>query len=118
VHTWQGQCRLTVAVGDAHIREQQIGMDAIPAGGDPPDADRQPDRPAELLLDGWSVGLDVRQYQVAQRQNQQHESEVEQPEGAHHKPPYAARRRMREQRHEKMEAMVERRAQLLLAHQP
>ena len=77
VHTREGQRRPPISAGDDHVRQHQVGIDAGPAGVDPPDADRQPDRAADLMRDFRPVILDVRQQQIAKCQNQEHEAKIE-----------------------------------------
>jgi hypothetical protein len=86
-------------IGDAHIGEDQIGIESLPTGLDAPDADRQAERLADLALDLGPIALDVRQDQIAQRQNQQHESEIEHQQARSARRPMQTHLRVRDHRH-------------------
>ena len=113
----KGQRRLPLSIGNAHIGKDQIGVDPLPTGFDLPDDDGQAQRLADVALDFGSVALDVRQDQVAQGQDQQHEAEIEHHQAPYRRPPEQANAGVRDHRHQVMPAMVERRAQVLRAHQ-
>jgi hypothetical protein len=101
-------------IGDPDIGQNQIRIESLPTGLDAPDADRQPECLADLALDLGPIILDVRQDQIAQRQNQQHESKIEQQQATQRKAPDQTHRRVRNHRHQIVQAMVERRAQFLV----
>ena len=115
--TRKGQCRLPLCIGNAHVGEDQVRIEAGPAGLNLANDNRQPEPDAELALDLGPIALDIRQDEIAQRQHKQNETEIGHPEGAHHEAPDRACHPMRSDGHEPVQAVVERRAQVLLPHQ-
>ena len=76
-----------------HVMQCQIGIDAMPAGFDTSDADGLPDFLAGQPFECRAIVLDVRQDAVAQRQHQDDEAEIDQPESPYHCPPQEAKTR-------------------------
>ena len=96
----ESQRRPAFGVEHTHVEQVEIGINAVPACLDAPDADRLAERPAGEPLDGWAIHLDIGQNAVAQRQHECDKAEINNPE----RPPQRApkppdRRRCPQTRH-------------------
>jgi hypothetical protein len=84
----------------------------------PPMLTARPSVLADLALYFRSIALDIRQDQIAQREDQPDEGEIETHQSTQHDPSHRTYCRVRRLlAADTMQAMVQSRAQLILAHQ-
>ena len=110
------QRRPSLYIGDTHIAQRQIGVDAVPAGFDATDTDRLAEMLADHLFDVGSIGLDIGQDAIAQQQHQCDEAEIDDPENPDQGAPKTRSVAAREERNQRVESVVKRWPQLFRAH--